>query len=495
MGETKSPARRLASQGGIYAIGNVLIKLSGLLLAPFYLDTSILTRAEYGRFALLDVTGSLSVLLFGMGIAFALIKYMSEEKGGDKSSIPFTALTISLVNGIAAVVVFVLLSRQLSGWLLSTPDSARLIRLYGIYVGLQVALLLPYGYVRFREQASLYVVGRVLEIALLVVGVYYFLGKMRLGLEGIILAYLISSAVAFLVLVGGMLYSIDWKWSGSSARILLAYGLPVAVGLIAAPLLHAGDRYLIEWVLGEEPLSRYFWATRLSGVLNMFVIQSFGLAFSVIGIKSLSRTTVDVSLHRRSFRHFMIWGAWMVLALSLFAPNVTAILTDESVYVSASSLVFPLGVGYLFYGTYLIVVNALYAVGRTRIIGFTVVGATLLNAVLNVVLLKAIGLQGAALATIAAYFALFALTVVVARQDFEINYSFRTMTVTIVIAVVLYAVDQYFVVTESQLWYEHLWVRMGLLLLYPVAVVGFRLYRISEIKIGVDTVAKIIKSR
>ncbi|MEZ4694859.1 MAG: oligosaccharide flippase family protein [Rhodothermales bacterium] len=495
MTQERSPIVRLLSQGGVYAIGNALLKLSGLFLAPLYLDTALLSGAEYGRFSLLDVTGSLAILLFGLGMGSALIKFLSDEQDGEVDSVPFTALMIVLISGAVAVVAFKLMDGAFSSWFLESSERSALIGWYGVYVGLQVVLVLPYGFVRYHERAGLYVVGRMLEMAILIGGVYVFLGRMRLGLDGIVYAYVLSSAVALLVMGGGMLSRIRWDWKPLVARRLLVYGAPLSVGLVAAPLLHAGDRYLIDWILGDEPLARYFWATRLSGVLNMFFVQSLSLAFAVIGIKALTKTDVDVSLHRRSFRHFVVIGSWIALALAVLAPNLTAILTDEPQYVSAANLVFPLSLGYLFYGGYLIVVNALYAAGSTRYIAWSVVAATVANALLNWWLLQVMGVYGAAIATVAAYALLMLLTVVEARRHFRINYSWTAMAGAIVVATTLYVLDALASGTDQPHWWSHLGFRLVLLLIFPVGIVALRLYRLSEVRHGWDVVQRRLRRR
>ncbi|MEL6614322.1 MAG: hypothetical protein AAFQ43_01215, partial [Bacteroidota bacterium] len=60
---------RLIRQSGLYALSGVALKLGGLLLAPLYLDTTLLPQAQYGQLFLLEVTAQIGILLGGLGLA------------------------------------------------------------------------------------------------------------------------------------------------------------------------------------------------------------------------------------------------------------------------------------------------------------------------------------------------------------------------------------------------------------------------------------------
>ena len=100
--EKSSPIRRLASQSSVYAIGNMLLKAAGLVLAPVYLNPEYLLEVEFGTFALLEVTGQITVLVVGLGLHAALMKHMSDVEWKDRHDvIPFTVLVTVVVSVVA----------------------------------------------------------------------------------------------------------------------------------------------------------------------------------------------------------------------------------------------------------------------------------------------------------------------------------------------------------------------------------------------------------
>lgn len=475
---TSSGARRLATQGAVYAFGNAVIKASGLLLAPLLLNTTLLPRADYGHLGMLEITGQLAMLVAGLGLTSAMIRFAAED-GVDRESAPGVALVCTIISGLLIAALFWVLAGPLASWLLGNPDDTVTMRWYGVYAALQTMLFVPYGYIRFKERAVLFVLARVVEIAVLIGGVYFFLARQHLGIRGVVYAYVLSAAVAVVVLVVGMLRRVTLRFSFTTAIRMLRFGAPLAVGALALPILHAGDRYIIEWYLGAESLGVYYWGSRLSGLLNMLFVQSLAMAFGVIGMKAITAEYADVSLHRRAYRHYTVWAGLAVLALSLFAPEITRLLTDDARYPTAAPLVLPLSMGYLFYGHFILFSNTLQAARRTHVIALTVVTAATLNVCLNLVLIPAIGIYGAALATVVSYLLLASLAAYLGRRDFHVRYDWLGSAVAIALVVVLYvAADN--LTAEPIL---RVVLRVIAVLVYLPMVVVLRVYRADEINV------------
>ena len=76
----------------VYSIGNLSAKLIGLLLLPLY--TSKLTTADYGILGILEIIGQFLIVVMGMNLYSAMIRWCSDEKNEDKQkSIIFSVFT------------------------------------------------------------------------------------------------------------------------------------------------------------------------------------------------------------------------------------------------------------------------------------------------------------------------------------------------------------------------------------------------------------------
>ncbi len=473
----------LIKQSGLYALGNVAIKLSGLFLAPLYLNSSILSVKAYGQFATLFVFAQICIIVAGLGLGNGLLRYVGrDERAGEQAALPFTAVVASI--GFAGVFWLILqfFAEPLAGYFLDDAGAAHVIRFLGIYIGCKVIAAVPMMLLRIQERPGVYVLVIVLEMLVLIGGVYFFLASQQRGIEGIYMAYACASGLQVLVLLVALLSSIKWQFQAALLRPLLTYGGPLIFMGLAGLVLNAGDRFLLKELASDETVAMYEWAARLSGVLNLFVVQSFQLAFTILGLKTLG--SGDLSLHRRAFRHFSIWAAWFVLGIALLAFDLTAALGRVGVdayYLESTILVFPLALGAMLYGVFVVINNIFFATNKTHLISWMVTIAAVLNIILNVALIPHTGAYGAAAATVLSYGVLVFLANRLARKEIDIQYSWVTFAVVLVIVTVLFAVG---LLTQEFALVPRIIARVLLILSYFPLLFLFRLYRRDEVSAG-----------
>ena len=392
---------RLARQSGVYALGNLGVKASGLLLAVYYLDPEYLLAAEYGRLALLDALARFALLVGGLGLPTGLIRYAARNKmEGRRETWVSTAWLISLGLGATVAALGWLGAPLLAGWLLGDPMRTTPVALMAVYVGMKVVAEVPFAYVRVEERPGLFVAAVAAEAVLLVGGVAVLVGRWGMGLDGVLYAYVLSAAGVALPLSLYLLARSGLTLSPAVGRQLVVFGAPLVVAGLSSRFLNLGDRFIIAAMEGPEQVALYDWASRLSGVVNMLFVQGFQLSFTVLGLKAAG---TGGALHRSAFRHFAALTGWAVLAIALFSVDLTRLVAEDSLYLQIEPLVLPVGLGYLFYGLYFVAVNTLYATGNTKRVAWTVFAASALNAALNVALIPVLGVIGAAVATLVAY--------------------------------------------------------------------------------------------
>lgn len=475
----------LVRQSGIYALGNAAAKLSGLVLAPLYLNEAYLSPESFGYFALLIVTSQLGIFVAGLGLGTGLLKFMSDpQHAAERGALPFTALVATVGAAVLAFGLIWLLDGALAQVLLDGVEQRYLVRIMAVYVAFKVVGAIPMMLLRIEERAGWYAIAMTAEIGVLIGGVYYFLAVREMGLEGIMIAYALSAGVSMVVLTGVMLSAVRWTFRARLMQPLMHYGAPLVLASLAGWFLNAGDRYLLRWL--DDPngngLAVYEWAARISGVLNMLFVQSFQLAFSVLGIKSLG--TGDTSLYRRTFRHYVIWTGWAVLGLSLLTFDAMVVLVGfgaNLLYLEADRLVLPLALGFMAYGIYVVVNNVLFATGHTKVIGANVALAAVLNAGLNLALIPVLGALGAALTTLFSYAVLAGLSARIATGKVHVNYDGRVLLVVLILVVGLYGL----------MWPSRAWsmplrlpLRLAVILAYLPLLVVFKLYTWEEVRLG-----------
>lgn len=475
---------RLAKQSGIYTLGNLALKAGGLVLLLLYLDPAFLAQAEFGRLILLETVAQLFIVFIGLGLAQGLLKYATDPAYADeRSSLSFTALVATTVLAVAAWGLIALAARPLAALLLDDGARAGLIRLLGAYIALKVVASVPYMALRIEERVGWYVLGVVVEFGVFLGGVYYFLAVQRLGLEGVLLGLVASAAAAAALLSLGLLVRSSWRFQGGRALLLLRFGAPLTFASLASVLLNTGDRFVLDAFEGADAVAVYGLAQKFGGLVNMLFVQSFSMAFAVLGLKALGSLVPDDGgevgrLHRRTFRHFAVLAGWGVLGVSVLTFDVTALISPNPAYLDAAPLVLPVGLGFLAYGVYYIMMNVLYATEQTGRIAGNVLGAALFNLLLNVALVPLLGAMGAAVATLAAYAALAAVTARQAHQVVPIAFPWRALVAVVLLVVGLWGLAQ-----PSLHWAASVrlsW-RVLLLVLYPALVLVAGVYTRAEL--------------
>jgi O-antigen/teichoic acid export membrane protein len=471
---------RLARQSSVYTLGNILIKLSGLLVVPLLWNTTFLSEVGLANLAVLEGTAQFAIAFIGSGLTSGMLALMADPKWrAHHADVPFTTLLANLLVALTILVFFWAISPYFTVLLLDGVTDPFVVRLLGVHVLFKVLGLVPFSWLRGNERVGWYVAASIAETVTLLGSAYYFLVERGLGLGGMMWAYVLSAAVSTLVLTGAMLTRVRWSLHPAIVKELVRYGMPLTLVGLALPFLHTGDRYLLTLLAPPEELAVYAVAARFAGVINTIVVQGLQLSFAVIGLKVLGESKEGVSIHRRTFRHFSIWAAWPVLGLALFTYDATALLSNNPTYLLATNQVLPLALGFLLYGLYNITGNVLYAEGRTRAVGLGVLGAAVFNALLNLALIPLLGGLGAALATLASYALLMFVASRIVEKQFQIRFAWGVLLFVLIVVAGLWLLG-----LLSQSWNTAprlLW-RGLLLLLYPGIVLLAGLYRRDELK-------------
>ena len=434
--------RRLAQQSGTYAIVNVVAKLSGFALMALYGDPEILSEAEFGFLGGLNAVMMFGLLVAGVGLPLGIIRFASDPdlSEQDRAGVPVTALLMSVVSGAAIAAAGWALAGPAAEAFLKSSGRAEVVRWLSVFVGFKVVSEVSYTVLRQRERVGSFALVGAAEALLLVGAVIAFLLDGQ-GLVGVMKGYALSAAVTAAVVTPLLLSRVErgvrWRLIGP----LLAFGVPLIASGLAGRFLNLGDRYLLIYMISEEAAGVYEWAARFGGIVNTLLVQSFTLAFTVLGMKALDQSG-SPDLHRQAFRHFAALAGWVVLGVGLFTGDVSRLLTENPSYIETEGLVVLVAGGFAFYGLYYVVVNVLYAAGRTRAIAASVGGAAALNLALNLALIPTLGIAGAAVATLVSYAVLAVVTARLAQASTPIAYPWRALALVCALTAGLWALGQ-----------------------------------------------------
>ncbi|GAI72020.1 unnamed protein product [marine sediment metagenome] len=114
----------------IYGLGNLSVKLVGLILIPIYTDPKYLSINDYGVLGVVEATSQVIIAILGLALAQALTRWYWDQSFSDKQkSMFFTLLTFLLGFSFFLFICFYPFSGQLSILLFEKADFSRLLRL------------------------------------------------------------------------------------------------------------------------------------------------------------------------------------------------------------------------------------------------------------------------------------------------------------------------------------------------------------------------------
>lgn len=420
--EDKAPKglRGVARHSLFYGLGNLGTSLVTLLLIPVF--TRLLSPAEYGIINLAETATALASLVLSLGMEASLMRYYflfpsQEEKNQAISSIALFTLVPML---LAAVPVF--FGRDLWGRFLfrGTGFSSFILLAYGIAAG-TILCKMGLGYVLSREQALRYSwlnVSRLLVYALLSLAAVTFLAR---KVQGILWASLIAQGVIGITVFAWMLKEAGVTLGWAKIQRALRYGLPLVPSGLALWVVALSDRYFLSRYNGLEAVGVYSLGYQL-GTAPMFVFSAFQLAWPQFAFR-IAEDPEAGSTYARLTRYAALGGGMAVLILSLFAREWVGLLAGGA-YRKAYEVIPLVAVAHLGNIAYFLFATGITIKEKTGWLPLITGAAGVVNLVANFLLIPRYGPIGAALATLAGYLVMAALTYVFSNHYLPVPYEF-----------------------------------------------------------------------
>jgi O-antigen/teichoic acid export membrane protein len=388
-----APFRTFVGQGAWYAIGNVLIKISGLLLLPVYTNTRYLGVEEYGLWGVLEVTVQLGVTMFSLQLASGVVRFYVDPKYRN-DLIPtawWMTVCCTAAGGLAAAAamhVFVAREFHTIGYLLI------------VYTIFEICTTIPLAQLRAQERAKYFTALLVIKLCLIVALNLVLLIHVRLGLEGLLLSYTVASActlaIAFITIARNLV-----GFDRTIARMLLGFSTPLILGGLGSMILNVSGRYVIVLFHSAEEVALYTLASKFGSVVNMLIVQPLNLALLPVLVSLSQRQRIDFM--KKTVYYFSIVLAAAVIVVSLFTEPLLRLFNPDDAYYEGLSMVPFIAGGYAAFGLSRVFSSPLYVFKKTRVISAWLTGIALLNILIGVMLVPFIGPMGAALSLFVSY--------------------------------------------------------------------------------------------
>jgi len=459
--------KRLGTQSAIYGLGGVVSRLIAVFLIPVY--TVYLGRVGFGKIETIVALTSVLVILLRMGITSAFFRfYFDSEDERRRTLVVRTSFWFTMATATLGLAAGCALAGPLADWL--RLDDPWLVRagFVGLWAQMNYAQLT--ALFRVEERPVQFAVASVANVLITIGSTIALVIGAHTGAIGAVIGNFLGTLTVYVALLGYRRYQLGLELDRPLLRAMNRFGMPLVPAALALWAINLIDRFFITGYKGQAENGVYSLAVRISSVI-VFAMTAFQLAWP-----AFAYSIRDDREARRTYAYVLTYllfvTCWLSLALGVLAPWLVRILATDEFHRSADAVPL-LCFATAAYSGYSVLAIGVGRMRQTQLNWVVSGAAAAVNVVLNVILIPPYGMIGAAVATLAAYVALFAGMWLRSRRIYEVPYQWRRLLTLAAAAAAL---------TVAGRAVGSLPVAIVLALAYPLVLLPLGFYQPAELK-------------
>lgn len=441
----------MASSGALthirnYASAGVLAALAGIVTFPIM--TRSLTVGEYGILGLITSSATLFIAFGKLGMQHAVIRFYAQIKN---ANIDFS---LGQMNSTVSMMFLLLASFASVLWIVLGYTVIPLIsefknisELFLVASGIIFLRLLGSGFLNFlRAQQRSAVVGLAAILAkyfyLAFILLFVLLGWISVGfaLASMVFAEIISVAFAAKKYGPDFYFKLN-EVSVSLGKAMLIYGVPLMMMESLGLVMRLSDRYIIQFMLGENALGMYSASYNLTAYLDIILLTAMVQAIKphYMQLWEADGSKATQNFLSEGLRTYLVIGIPLVALFSVVGPHLMGFLASAK-YDPGTIIIPFVAFSFLIEGSIQFLAAGLYVKKNTSVLMFWGVIACCVNLTLNIVAIPMFGILGPAIVTIITY-ALFILCVSVrAFKDLSFSIEPRVPVLASLLSLAVFAI-------------------------------------------------------
>ncbi|SLJ83929.1 lipopolysaccharide biosynthesis protein [Psychrobacter sp. DAB_AL43B] len=393
----KLKANSFVGGAGVYLFSNILNVVIPFILLPIL--TRYLSPSEYGEVAmfqtLLGAVGAFVGITF-VGAAGRKF-YDTDLKQGELAEFIGSCIQLILIFSLVVLTVCFLFRIQLSGWI---GIKTEYITWAVLVASFNVIITIRLDQWQIRKQAIKYGVLQISQSLFNMLLSLLFVVALLKGAEGRIDSQIIVSLV-FVVLALYLLNKDNilkvFVWRKEYLFEALKFGVPLIPHIAGSFLLLSVDRFVINKEIGIAEAGIYMVAVQLTAAIGI-VFDAINKAYIPWLFEKLKADQLEEKqkIVKLTYAWFFLIILGVMLSFFIGPPLVVLIAGEQ--YAQAGKVIGWLALGQGFQGMYLMVTNYIFYSKRTGLLSLASISSGILNLILLIVLVRIIGLEGAAIA-------------------------------------------------------------------------------------------------
>lgn len=423
--DKRETSKALFKNTGIIAIGQISTRVVNFFLLPLY--TALLTTEEYGFVDLLTTYSGLLVVLIGLQMHQAIFRFLVTKRN-DKDAIKQTVSSIIcciIVIFVAYILIFMLISPVLKlscKWFLVA------------HVLCSISLQTVSGIARGLGKNADYACGNFVSSSTILILNVVLIAGFRLGVSAMLISYIIGPILGTILLffkcrIYAYFSVSDFK--KEELRKVLEYSVPLVPNELSWSVIHSSDRWIVSAVLTVA-------ANGLIAVASKFSLM-YTTFFSIFN----ASWTEQVVLHYKDkggpqyvnemFNKLVVFFATLAIGIISVMPFLFKYLVNKQ-FKDAYYLI-PLYMIAVFFNAVIGMLSAIYLIeNETKQVALSTMVAAFINIVVDLVLIRIVGVYAAPISSICGYATISVWRLVdVNRRHCKIGISLKNVVMLIIL--------------------------------------------------------------
>lgn len=409
--ENNTRTKRLTTDTVLFAISSFGSKILIFLLTPLY--TSVLSTTEYGVADLITTTINFLYPVLTLAIADATLRFVL-DKDTPSEDVMMSSMFFTIIATPLLVVCSPMVKRI-------SPD---LYEYWGIFIISYLMFNIQNTWANFIKglnKTKLFALQGIVQTVTIIVCNIYFLLIQKSGLYGYLLSIIIGYTVpSILMLFGAKLYTYFSfkKVNNKVVKEMLKYSIPMIPTLLAWIINTSIDKYMIIAFIGMSASGIYGAAHKIPSIITT-ILNVFVQAWQISAI-------TNYKAKDEGEYYTKVYGALNVVCIigciALFPfSKIMARLLFASSYYSAWQCIPLLTLSAIFSVLSGFLAAAFRAYKKTNELFVSVMVGAILNVGLNFVLIRWIGIIGAATATAFSFLAVWGVRLVTIQSIVKVK--------------------------------------------------------------------------
>lgn len=264
------------------------------------------------------------------------------------------------------------------------------------------------------------------------------------SLYGYYIGVVVADSFVLLFLIHRLFRKAEIHWNYISINFFresIVYALPLVVVEISSILISFADRYIIQYFLGLETLGIYSASNNIVRYVSQIILIPINLALLPICMKIWVNKGKEETREflSKALRYFALIAFPITLGLIAIGKNVIVLLASEK-YAESYIIIPYVMIGKILLASCNIFNVAWFVYKKTPIYAILMFISFLCNIILNIILIKAFGMIGAAYGTFITYLILFTSISLISFKYLSFKIEFTYLILYFVSSIIMYIV-------------------------------------------------------